>query len=130
MSRRERYATPVPSNEARIVLASVDTQRTWLEYLVAAVGARGELWCLETGAIDGRIEVDGDAMYQELDRRLLNRRWLRPDGKLMPVARCFQDSGGHASEIVHRMVKQRARVLWPTGTLVIYRGRGNAAPIP
>ena len=119
MSRRERYATPVPSNEARIVLASVDTQKTWLEYLVVAAGAKGELWALETGSIDGRIEVDGEAMYKELDERLLNRRWQRPDGLEMPVSRAFQDSGGHASEIVHKMVKQRARVLW------VYRGSGD-----
>ena len=119
MSRRERYATPVPSDDCRIILASVDTQRTWLEYLVAAAGPRGELWALETGTINGRIEVEGDAMYQELDTRLLNRRWQRPDGKFMPVSRAFQDSGGHASEVVHRMVKQRTRVLWA------YRGCGD-----
>jgi phage terminase large subunit GpA-like protein len=94
MSRREHYAAPVPSNEAKIILASVDTERTWLEYLVAAAGPRGELWALETGTIDCRIEVDGEAMYRELDERLLNRRWQRPDGKSMRVARAFQDSGG------------------------------------
>ena len=58
-------------------------------------------------------------MYAELDERLLNRLWLRPDGKSMRVARAFQDSGGHAGEIVHRMVKERARVLWA------YRGSGD-----
>jgi phage terminase large subunit GpA-like protein len=58
-------------------------------------------------------------MYRELDQRLLNKRWQRPDGKSMQVARCFQDSGGHASEIVHKMVKPRARVLWA------YRGSGD-----
>ena len=58
-------------------------------------------------------------MYRELDERFLNRRWQRPDGKYMQVARAFQDSGGHASEIVHKMVKRRARVLWA------YRGSGD-----
>jgi phage terminase large subunit GpA-like protein len=119
MSRRERYEYSVPSNDCKIVLAGVDTQRAWLEYLVAAMGARGELWCLETGTIPGRIEVEAGAMYQELDNCLLNRRWQRPDGKFMSVSRAFQDSGGHAGEIVHRMVKQRARVLWA------YRGSGD-----
>src|SRR4029077_6624498 len=110
MSRRERYEYKVPSNKAKIVLASVDTQKTWLEYLIAAVGARGEMWCLEVGTISGRLEVDAESMYKELDVRLLNKRWERPDGKFMQVARAFQDSGGHAGEIVHKMVKQRARV--------------------
>jgi len=93
------------------------------------VGARGELWCLETGTIPGRIEVEGEAMYAELDQRLLNRRWQRPDGKFMQVSRAFQDSGGHASEIVHRMVKQRARVLWAYRGSGDLQGRGNAATI-
>jgi phage terminase large subunit GpA-like protein len=119
MSRRERYATPVPSNDAKIVLAAIDTQRTWLEYVAVAIGLRGEMWCLETGSIHGRIEVDGETMYRELDECLLNKRWQRPDGRWMQVARCLQDSGGHASEIVHKMAKQRARVLWP------YRGSGD-----
>jgi phage terminase large subunit GpA-like protein len=119
MSRREHYPSPVPSNDCRILLAAIDTQRTWLEYLVAAAGAKGELWCLEVGTIDGRIEVDGEAMYAELDKRLLNRLWRRPDGRDMQVARGFQDSGGHAGEIVHKMVKARARVLWA------YRGSGD-----
>jgi phage terminase large subunit GpA-like protein len=80
---------------------------------------RGEFWCLETGSIDGRLETDGEAMYRELDERLLFRLWQRPDGKNMRVSRAFQDSGGHAGEIVHKMVKQRARVLWA------YRGSGD-----
>ena len=119
MSRREQYATPVPSNDCKIILAAIDTQKTWLEYLAVGVGVRGELWCLETGTINGRIDVDGEAMYAELDKRLLNRLWLRPGGKQMRVARAFQDSGGHAGEIVHRMARERARVLWA------YRGSGD-----
>jgi phage terminase large subunit GpA-like protein len=119
MSRRERYAFPIPSNDCRIVLAAVDTQKTWLEYLAVAVGVRGEMWSLEVGTINGRIEVDAEAMYQELDRRLLNRTWQRPDGRYMRVARAFQDSNGHATEIVHWMVKDRARTLWA------YRGSGD-----
>jgi phage terminase large subunit GpA-like protein len=119
MSRRERYEFPIPSNDARIVLAAIDTQKTWLEFLAVAVGPRGEMWALEVGTINGRIEVDAEAMYQELDKRLLNRLWLRPDGKQMRVVRAFQDSGGHATEIVHWMVRERARLLWA------YRGSGD-----
>jgi phage terminase large subunit GpA-like protein len=74
LSRRERYPFQVP-DEAKVIVAAADTQITWIEYLAVAAGARGELWCLETGTIEGRIETDAEAMYQELDQRLLRRQW-------------------------------------------------------
>jgi phage terminase large subunit GpA-like protein len=115
LSRRETYSFEVP-NEAKVIVAAIDTQATWLEYLVAAAGARGELWCLGTGTIEGRIETDAEAMYEELDRRLIRRRWQRPDGKAMAIVRCFQDSGGHATSLVYRYCKLFARVM------MAYRG--------
>jgi phage terminase large subunit GpA-like protein len=72
LSRREHYPFEVP-NEARIIVGAIDTQKSWFEFLVVAVGSRGELWALETSTIQGRIESDGEAMYQELDARVLNR---------------------------------------------------------
>jgi phage terminase large subunit GpA-like protein len=115
LSRREHYPFQVP-DAAKVIVAAVDTQATWLEYLVAAAGARGELWCLETGTIVGRIETDAEAMYHELDQRLLSRQWQRPDGRSMAIVRCLQDSGGHATGIVYRYCKQYARVM------MAYRG--------
>jgi phage terminase large subunit GpA-like protein len=115
LSRREKYAAEVP-DQAKVVVASVDTQATWLEYLVAAAGIRGEVWCLETGTIEGRIETDADAMYAEIDSRLFERRWKRPDGRAMAITRCLQDSGGHATHTVYRKCKERARVM------MAYRG--------
>jgi phage terminase large subunit GpA-like protein len=110
LSRREQYKSEVP-DEAKIILAAIDTQMTWFEYLVCAVGNRGELWCLETGTIDGRIETDGEAMYAEVDQ-LLARQWRRADGRLMQITRCLQDSGGHATQEVYRRCRERARVMW------------------
>jgi phage terminase large subunit GpA-like protein len=115
LSRREQYQFEVP-DQAKVIVAAIDTQSTWLEFLVTAVGARGELWCLETGTIEGRIETDAEAMYQELDRRLFSRRWQRPDGKAMAIVRCFQDSGGHATSLVYKYCKLFARVM------MAYRG--------
>ena len=140
ISRRETYPFEVP-DQAKVVVAAVDTQATWLEYLVAAAGPRGELWCLETGTIEGRIETNAEAMYQELDRRLFSRRWQRPDGKAMAIVRCFQDSGGHATGLVYKYCKLFARVMmayrgspdlvgpWKRGTDVTAHARliqGNA----
>jgi phage terminase large subunit GpA-like protein len=115
LSRREQYPAEVP-DAAKVVVAAVDTQQTWLEYLVAAAGARGELWCLETGTIEGRIETDAASMYEEIDHRLFSRKWKRPDGRSMMITRALQDSGGHATGVVYKMCMQRARVL------MAYRG--------
>ena len=114
LARREQYRFQVP-NAAKRIVAAVDTQASWLEFLVVAVGARGEMWCLETGTVEGNIEIDGETMYAELDKRVLNKRWTRPDGGQMTVARCFQDSGGHATSVVYRYCKSRAK-------LTAYRG--------
>ena len=115
LSRRENYPAEVP-DAPKVIVASIDTQVTWLEYLVAAGGARGELWGLETGTIEGRIETDAASMYEEIDRRLFARRWKRPDGRSMAIIRCLQDSGGHATSVVYRKCMERARVL------LAYRG--------
>ena len=52
-SRRENYSCEVP-DQAKVIVAAIDTQVSWFEYLVVAGGARGEIWCLETGTIEGR----------------------------------------------------------------------------
>jgi phage terminase large subunit GpA-like protein len=118
MSRRERYPFQVP-DAAKVIVGAIDTQTTWLEFLAVAAGARGELWCLETGQIQGRIETDGAEMYRELDERLVNRQWQRPDGRSMTVTRCLQDSGGHATNLVYKFCRERARVM------MAYRGSGD-----
>jgi phage terminase large subunit GpA-like protein len=114
MSRREHYPFEVP-DEARIIVASVDVHRTWFEYLVCAAGPRGETWFLECGQINGRIESDAPEMFEELDRRVFQRKWLRPDGRAMSVARCLMDSG-YSTALVYRFCRQYARVL------IAYRG--------
>jgi phage terminase large subunit GpA-like protein len=115
LSRREQYPFEVP-DQAKMIVAAIDTQQSWFEYLVTAAGPRGELWVLEAGQIQGRIETDAAAMYQELDRRLFQRRWQRPDGKAMAITRAFQDSGGHATSLVYHFCKLYARIL------IAYRG--------
>ncbi len=85
LSRREQYPSEVPNEAKLFLLAAIDTQVTWFEHLVCAVGARGELWVLATGTIDGRIETDAQAMYAEVDQ-LLARQWTRkPMAALMQI---------------------------------------------
>jgi len=112
LSRRENYPADAP-NEARVIVASVDTQSRWLQYLVGAGGPRGEIWLLETGNIEGRLESDAPEMYEELDQLLFQRRWKRPDGQMMRISRCLQDSGGHHTSIVYQFCRKYARVMLP-----------------
>ena len=112
MARREDYGCEVP-DPVRVIVAGVDTQSTWLEWLVCGIAPQSELFLLDRGQIDGRIESDAERIYSEFDTQVLNRRWHRSDGKLMPLFRAFQDAGGAsgATGIVHRFCHQRAHVL-------------------
>ena len=116
LSRREVYPSPVPSDSAKVLVAAIDTMDSWLEYLIVAGGVRGEVWLLESGTVEGRIETDWEAMCAELDQRLFQRQWKRPDGRFMMISRCLQDSGGHSTHLVYRLCRERARVMCP------YRG--------
>jgi phage terminase large subunit GpA-like protein len=118
LSRREAYPFQVP-DAAKVIVAALDTMDSWLEYLIIAAGVRGELWCLEVGEIAGRIETDADAMYAEVDARLLARTWKRPDGRSMAIVRALQDSGGHATTTIYKRCLERARVMMP------YRGSSD-----
>jgi phage terminase large subunit GpA-like protein len=112
MARREDYGAEVPDS-VRVIVAGIDTQATWLEWLACAIAPQSELFLLNRGQIDGRLESDAERIYGELDTQVLNRRWQRKDGKLMPLFRAFQDAGGApgATGIVHRFCHQRAHVL-------------------
>ena len=55
LSRHENYSCEVP-DQAKVIVAAIDTQVSWFEYLVVAGRARGEIWCLETGTIEGRFQ--------------------------------------------------------------------------
>ena len=93
MARRERYGCEVPDS-FRVIVAAVDTQASWLEWLVCGIAPQSELFLLDRDQINGRIETSAEDVYARLDAEVLNRRWKRSDGKLMPLFRCFQDAAG------------------------------------
>jgi phage terminase large subunit GpA-like protein len=112
LARREDYGAEVP-DPVRVIVAGVDTQSSWLEWLACGIAPQSELFLLGRGQIDGRLESDAERLYSELDKQLLGRRWRRTDGRLMPLFKCFQDASGSpgATSIVHRFCNQRAHVL-------------------
>lgn len=104
MDRREVFSEKLPDH-VKIIVAAVDTQDSWIEYLVLAFGPDRESWALETGQIYGRLNLSREVMYAELQERVLDRRWEREDGQLMRVYRLLQDAGGHLSPVVCRSLK-------------------------
>ena len=108
MARRENYPAEVPSDDVKLLVGAIDTHDRWVEWLVVGAGPRGELWLLWTDSINGRIESESERMMLDLQNRLLNRLWRRPDGRLMKVARVLWDSGGHHTREIYRLCSRSA----------------------
>ncbi len=115
LSRREYYPVELPEG-VLVLLASIDTQDTSLEYLVAGIGRRRELWFLERASIPGDLAKDALAMYAEVDSRILNRIWRFTDHKGLKTRRVVQDSGGHHAGVINTEARKRPR------TMITYRG--------
>jgi phage terminase large subunit GpA-like protein len=115
LSRREYFSAELPDG-IKLLLASIDSQDASLEYLVAGIGRRRELWLLERSSIPGDLAKDGQAMYAEVDSRILQRVWRFADGKGLRLKRAVQDSGGHHGSVINAEVRKRAR------TMITYRG--------
>ncbi len=105
--RREDYGHGVEVPEGALVLTmGVDTQDYRLEYEVVGWGHDEESWGIAKGLLMGR--PDEDAVWNELDA-LLDREWMRKDGKALKIAVTFVDSGGHRTQDVYRQCKKRER---------------------
>jgi phage terminase large subunit GpA-like protein len=108
----ETYDAEVPAGVLTL-LGSIDSQDDRLEYLVLGVGPVREYWLIETGVIWGNLITDAEAMYHELDERVLKRDWHAAGGQIMPLYRCVQDLKGHHTDIVRAAARQRGRILLP-----------------
>ena len=62
MARRERYGCEVPDS-FRVIVAAVDTQASWLEWLVCGIAPQSELFLLDRDQINGRIETSAEDVY-------------------------------------------------------------------
>jgi phage terminase large subunit GpA-like protein len=55
--RREVYQSELP-DQAKLIVAGIDTQDSYFAYLVAAFGSGRETWLLEDGQILGKPDLD------------------------------------------------------------------------
>lgn len=108
-ARREYYEAEVPDGPLLLTMG-VDTQDNRLEYEIVGWSRDEESWGISRGVIPGRPDEEG--VWRELDA-LLEREWMRRDGRGLRVLATFVDSGGHYTEAVYKACDaRRSRRVW------------------
>jgi hypothetical protein len=126
MARREDYGCEVP-DPVRVIVAGVDTQASWLEWLICGIASQSELFLLDRGQIDGRIESDAERIYSELDTQVLNRRWHR-SAERDEYAEYFSESAAITCRVLYR-TEQLTFVQFRTEDWPGYRDFSNYARV-
>lgn len=92
---RREYYDPIINlpAETRCVLGTVDTQKNRFEYHKWAIGARGEMWAVDYGAIHGDPE-DESTQKSLIDQ--LSQPLVLSDGRKVSIYAIAMDCNGHA----------------------------------
>lgn len=98
---REPFEAEVPDG-VLLLTAGVDTQDNRLEVEVIGWGLGRESWGIEYAIIPGDTSLD--ETWNNL-KKLLQRTWMRPDGRPVAIACTFIDSGGHRTQEVYGFTK-------------------------
>lgn len=109
--RRENYdADTVPAG-ALTVTAGADVQKDRIEVEFVAWGGGDESWGIEPVVLNGNPAEQ--EIWQRLDTLLATTRFTTADGRVMRVAACCIDSGGHHVQQVYEFATPRAaRNIW------------------
>ncbi len=91
-NRAENYPLNKPTNDVYFVSVGIDVQGDRLEAHVTGWGKEKRMWSL-----DYRVFVGSPNENKTWDpvRGLVNERWERPDGILLPMKIMCIDTGGH-----------------------------------
>lgn len=108
--RREHYPAEVP-NGIGVLTMSIDLQGDRIECDVRGWGDLEESWQIRLERFLGdpsgaAVRADGDVDPWALAEALLNRVWLREDGRKLRIAACMVDSG-FLTDVVYRWVRPR-----------------------
>lgn len=103
LDRREVWAAEVPDGVG-VITIGVDVQDYRVELETVGWGRDEESWSIAYEVIDGEFH---DPKVQAALDRLIQRQWLRADGRpFVATATCI-DSGGHHTEAVYAFAKAR-----------------------
>lgn len=121
LARREMYFAEVPDG-VRVLTCGVDVQNDRLEYEVVGYGRNYESWGIRTGVLWG--DPEDDAVWQELDERVLEHDYTYADGRAVHLSATCVDSGYQTTAVYlqcMRRIYKRVRAikgLWGDGVYV------------
>lgn len=121
LARRETYFAEVPDG-VRVLTCGVDVQNDRLEYEVVGYGRNYESWGIRTGVLWG--DPEDDAVWQELDERVLEHDYTYADGRAVHLSATCVDSGYQTTAVYlqcMRRIYKRVRAikgLWGDGVYV------------
>lgn len=101
----EQYAMWTCPPGGLVCLAGVDTQDTWLQYVIRAYGRGEESWGIARGQLYG--DTSQPEVWQKL-REVLEASIKHASGQVMRVDAAFIDAGGHRTEYVKAFARQAA----------------------
>ena len=104
LAHREHYPAEVP-NGVGILVASVDTQGTWLAWKVKGYGAGEESWLIAWGILEG--DPAQDQVWRDLDD-VLKQRFTHESGQTLRIECVVVDSGGNHTDQVYKYTRLRA----------------------
>lgn len=88
-------------NKAQLIMLTVDTQDTWLDYELFAVNEDVQTWGMERGQLYGN--TDEQEVWDQLED-LLERQLPTEDGRQMPIYATMIDIKGHRQDRVVKFV--------------------------
>lgn len=120
--RRENYDADTLPAGVLTVTGGVDTQKDRLEVEFTGWGAGEESWGIEPIVLNGNPAEP--EIWKRLDDLLATTRFTTEDGRVLRVAACCIDSGGHHVQQVYEYATPRAaRNIWAV------KGQFGARPV-
>jgi len=94
-----------------LITVGVDVQKDRIEIEIVGWGTGEESWGIEPIVING--DPSNPQTWAQLDNLLLNARFRTEDGRVLRIAACCVDTGGHHTQQVYEFCTPRAaRNVW------------------
>lgn len=109
--RRENYDADTVPEGVMTVTAGADVQKDRIELEIVGWGAGDESWGIEPVVLNGNPAEP--EVWKRLDDLLATARFTTTDGRVMRIAACCIDTGGHHTQQVYEFCTPReGRNIW------------------